>query len=292
MIPTPGGWTAERLALGVVMYPPTGHKVASNSYRERARPLLRLGLLVRDVLKLTPHWVTTRVGEPERLETQEGEYAALVTVAGTQNGEPAQRDLGFVFGDDFYSSIGGLCRKESLYRTMTETVRELVRQDSHGLGVRRRPLEYAPPAGWQPVPLTGFAVDWLAPGYPLDSTNLTVYAASPHHNTTTISLETLIESWVRMGGTIVSRRNVTEIQADRCKGNLDEVVITGPSGARRTCRVAILRDSLYVYPFEMWSARLTGYHDEILKETLASIRPVPAPSAAAAAQVALDHWLE
>jgi hypothetical protein len=180
MIPLVPGWSTEALPHGVFMTHPEGKAVATIAYRERARPLLRLGAMVRSILARTPGWAATKVASHERLETIEGEHAALVTLAGTQDGVPAQRDLGFTFGDDFVSSVGGLCFREAAFRDQTTLVRELTRYDSHVLGIRRRRFEYDPPAGWQPVSLPGQAVDWLAPEYPRQRVSLTVHAASPH----------------------------------------------------------------------------------------------------------------
>ena len=119
MIPAVRGWATEALPHGILMTHPGGKQVATIAYRERARPLLPVGPLLHNVLARTPRWVTERVGPVERLVTHDGEHGALVTVTGTQDGAPAHRDFGFVFGDDFFSSVGGLCLLKGLRLELT-----------------------------------------------------------------------------------------------------------------------------------------------------------------------------
>src|SRR5262245_40423418 len=107
MIPPVPGWAWQPRHGGVRLVPSEGAAVGGIAYTERKRPLLRLRELLaeRDV---SARFVVNHVSAPERLVTDEGEYAAFVLVQGQLDGGPAQRPTGFVFGDDFYSLIAGL----------------------------------------------------------------------------------------------------------------------------------------------------------------------------------------
>jgi hypothetical protein len=295
MIPSLVGWTTETLPQGVALTHPGGRHIAVIHYRERARPLRRLGQLLAEILPRLPGWATDKIGEPERLLTFDGEHAALVTIAGRQDGEPAQRDLGVVFGDDFFSAVGGLCRPEALRPEVTRLVRELTRRDTHALGIRRRRFEYEVPPGWSPVALPGFAVQWLAPGFPRDRTTLKIFAALPHRVGEGLTMEDFVRSVEAAGHTIRARRVVQQLDVRGLAGAVEEIHPARKDELPAACRLAILRDERYLYALEMWSAReLADDHPHwaTFRDVLASIVPVPPPSASEAAAGIVSFWLD
>ena len=294
MIPLIPGWSTEALPHGVFMTHPEGKAVATIAYRERARPLLRLGAMVRSILARTTGWSATKVLAHERLETIEGEHAALVTIAGIQDGVPAQRDLGFTFGDDFVSSVGGLCFREAAFRDQSALVRELTRCDSHVLGIRRRRFEYDPPQGWQPVALPGQAVDWLAPEYPRQRVSLTVHAASPHPHLDNTKIDTLPDYNVQRGHPGTTRRTLNSLSFNGITGAIEEIGHVAPGGGEAVRRVALLRDARYVYPLEISWVQGAGSdaHAETFLRVVNSVRPVPAPTRGEALVGLITHWLD
>lgn len=295
MIPTIAGWTTEAIPQGIVMLHPGGKQIATIAYRERVRPLRRLGAIVDEILRRAPHWKTETVGVAERLQTYDGEHAALITVLGSDAGRPAQRDLGVVFADDFYSSVGALCLAEAFRPEITSVVRELTRADTHALGVRRRRFEYGPPAGWQPLPMTGFAVQWLAPEFGRDGTKITVYAACPHQIVEGASFDA-IESYLgESGQALRSRKTIEQLEVQGLTGSSEELRTTLGDGSPTTRRVILLRDARYLYPVEMvTSLDLPADHEHLqtLQRLVQSIRPVPPPTRGEAIGGLVHHWLD
>ncbi len=300
MIPTLAGWAAELLPRGVVFTHPDGPDVARVFYAERVRPLRRLGPLVRGIVATTPGFVATAWGAPERLVTADGEHAAAITVIGTQHGRPAQRDFGFVFGDDFFSSIGGLCLRPGIEDELGAVVRDLTRRDVHALGVRRRRFEYAAPGGWQPL-AQRLAVQWLPPGYPANQSWLVVYPANP----------IAIVDAAATPLTVIDNAfaYLDEIgYAVEAKGELEEfVVTTGLRGHRQRVRarrregagvlvleVAILCDARYAYVVEFWCHDPVRWAEQhaAFESVVASIVPVPVPMRLAGSGQAFTHWMD
>ena len=178
MIPFLRGWTRSYSGDAITQYPPGGAMLGGIRYRERVRPLARTGEVIHQILARFPIFQPTEVGPPERLITHEGEYAALVTIAGTVNGTPAQRDLGLVFGDDFHALISAIAFAPERFAAFTRTVRLLTRMDSHGLGVRRRRFLYQPPPGWQGLP-RGSVTDWMPADFPKNRSMMQIFPANP-----------------------------------------------------------------------------------------------------------------
>lgn len=252
---------------------PEGADVAVIEYRERVRPLVKVGAAIRRFLAEQPQLACALPDCVERTITAEGEYAAVATLPG----EAQQIDLGFVFGDDFYAQVTSVCFRSEHFDAMTHQVRALVFDDTHLLGVRRRRFEYAPPRGWQPI-VRGFITDWLAPEYPRDFVRLTAYPAFPR--------------------VITSRKLPAEMRpvapihtSSGLVGEIGEAVL--PLGAKRC---AVLHDERYVYTLEATArepAQLERHRDEI-DEVFASAQPIPAPrehlhDADFAAQ---GHWID
>src|SRR5207253_1767093 len=112
MIVIPRGWAVVNELETIELVHPEGRDVATIEYRERVRPLVKAGALIRRLLAEQPAFACDGLPDcVERMTTAEGEYAAFVTLPGRERGQPAQRDVGFVFGDDFYARIAAVCHR-------------------------------------------------------------------------------------------------------------------------------------------------------------------------------------
>ncbi len=144
MITPPPGWTVERSGEGLLLCPPEGTERALLRYIERRRPIAR----ALDLALAGPQptgFVIAETTAPKRLVTAEGEHAALVVRTGTLANKSYALVYGYVFLDDYFSSLEGMCVPE-----LVGTVEELVIGDVHLLGrVRRRRFNYTPPPGWR-----------------------------------------------------------------------------------------------------------------------------------------------
>jgi hypothetical protein len=286
MIPMPPGWRLQLLAHALVLTHPEGKQVATIHYRERVRPLRRLGAIVDEIVAATPGFAAERVGAPERLLTVENEHAALVTVSGVQDGAAAQRDLGIVFGDDFFAAVGGLCLRAERRGELTALVRDLVRKDLQMLGIRRRRFEYAAPPGWAPL-ARDLLVEWYPPGYPRDRTVLRVHPAYPIANAPA-SVDA-----AKIGRHVRKRGGAAEDPRPRA--------IATPAGLRgwgyRLCieeavarEIVVLDDARYRYLIELSSSEL-GRHAQALEAVVASVVPIPANGVTDHASDLLAYWL-
>ena len=179
MLPPLPGWARQLRGGGTRLIPPEGGDTGHLRYVERLRPLRRVRELVATALAGFPGF---EAGEPEiePLVTTEGEYGAVVRVRGSVEGKPAQMDLGFVFGDDFYSRLAGICLKPDRFTAFTDAVRKLTLGDSQLLGIRRRRYLYEPPPreGWHGIARV-FQADWMPLDFPRNGTVLTVFPANP-----------------------------------------------------------------------------------------------------------------
>lgn len=294
MISIPPRWRVVPEAGWLELVHPDGRAIALIQYRERMRPLHPVGRLVEEYLALEPHFVAGKAAIVERLVTEEGEHAALTTLAGTEASRAVQHDLGFVFGDDFFATVRGRCFVESRFAEVTAIVRQLVIGDSHGLGVRRRRFEYTPPAGWEPVVDT-FVTDWYPPGFPAESILLTMRPASPR---TLGPLELLMHTVheLSVGGHVVEIE--TPASPAPTHGPLSGVQVTfrvRPAGAATVLKqITILQDALYTYVVEVTASdagRLAA-HAALTADVVASIRPVPHAQGAKPDIHAFSHWSE
>jgi hypothetical protein len=294
MIPIPKGWSVKYLADGLVLAHPDARDAARLWYRERVRPARRLGAILDEVLAASAGFVVGRVGPPERLVTLEGEHAALVTVSGTQDGAPAQRDVGVVFGDDFYAALGGLCLRPDLDGAMTQLVRDLIVRDQQVLGLRRRPFEYTPPPGWQPL-ARELAVEWHPPEFPNDRTVLKVHPAYPHAGG---SMATTPQAIARMYGD--HGIDVQEQQPPRAI--LNPAGLAGAAHALRVLprnervmqkEIVVLHDTRHRYVLELSScvAERWAEHRATLHAVVDSVIPIGGAARGLEEGAVLDHWL-
>jgi hypothetical protein len=160
VITPPPGWTVERAGDGILLCPPEGAERALLRYVERRRPNQRAIDLAEAGPVPTGFMIdATDAPKPKRLVTAEGEHAALVTRIGSLAGHGYVLVYGYVFLDDYFSSLEGMCVPE-----LVATVEELVLGDVHLLGrVRRRRFNYSPPPGWKPT-ADLFETRWSPPG--------------------------------------------------------------------------------------------------------------------------------
>ncbi len=273
MIIPPAGWVVVPAIDRYTLYPPEGPLAGMLRYQERVRPLARLGELVEGALgRMTAF---TRTSDPvvERLVTNEGELAALCKITGTIGGQPAQRSLGYVFGDDYYSRFDGLARQAELFDSFHGCVRDLVVRDDQALGTRRRRFMYEPPHGWQPL-VRGFITEWIAPRYPRDNAMLTVYPATPAVPNIEISelLHGIVGNLEVEGG-----NEVTTIRTAREMSGLMLATI-GRSQGKRRLRVAtvLVADGMwYLTDLSAFTVEQWEEHRATLKSFLDSIEPLP-----------------
>lgn len=278
MIIVPRGWRSEAELEGLVAIHPAGREVAVLEYRERMRPLRKVRALLAE---LDPS--STLASPIERLVTAEGEYAAIATL--TAPG--LQRDVGFVFGDDFYARTSLLTRSAEHFSEMTKLVRELVISDVQMLGVRRRRYEYTPPPGWQSL-ARGFITDWLAPGYPGNVASLTVYPALPVEYAPAELLASMLVPRA-VGAEVVAEKITPLGLANGLAGDVGESTVAVDE--RRSVKLAcVLRDRRYAYPLEATLGDAAAHRDEV-DRVIASVQPIPQPAGTAVSSTP-SFWVE
>jgi hypothetical protein len=290
------GWRTIHEAGLIELVHPAGRSAATIAYRERVRPLGRIGALVREHLAAEPQftgWVIPDAAE--RLVTNEGEHAALVTLRGRERGAPAQRDLGFVFGDDFYAAIFGQCFDEARFGELTAKVRGLVLADGHALGVRRRRFEYTPPPGWEPI-VENLVTEWYAPGYPREGVMLTVYAANPRKIETSAAFHAMIRELEQAGNHVAVEGAPTPARASSLVGSILSLSLRRSVAGMMTAvkKLALLQDARYSYGLELTArsaAELAAYPG-VLEAVVASVKPIPEPGGSARDQSFAAYWME
>lgn len=278
MIPCPFRWRPELVRDGLVLVHPNGAESGTIVYSDRMRPLARVGDLVRSALARTPAFRVESMSPVERLVTREGEHAAALTILGLQRGVPVQRDLGFVFGDDFYAQISGLCTNVAARPELAALVRELTRQDSQVLGLRRRRFEYTPPRGWQPIPHS-LATEWIAPDFPGNRAWIMVYPANP---VTLVPEATLAASvqYLRHLGYEVEEREPESLRVGPLVGHSQIVsakLATEPAPMLR--EIVRLASETFSYTLELSNYAPHTWTDtrNVFRSLIDSIEPIPHP---------------
>lgn len=282
MIPRLPDWSVDLLPGGFAFVHPEGADVARLLYRERMVPVRRVEVLTRTILAGWPALAFDVPGQIERLITDDGEHAAVVTVMAREHDVRVLCVLGFVVTDDFYSVVTATSRTPERFEAVVELVHDLVRRTDHGLGVRRRRFEYAPPPAFQPRQHS-LLTEWLSPGYPADTTSIFVHPANPHRSEPLAELvdALALESSRSFDSPVIV--SATEHAAGELSG-IGRVVRLG--GLTRW--LVVLRDALYDYPIELVTPA-----PELLQSTftsvVASIRPLPMPKVSARA-ISIDHF--
>ncbi len=278
MIGQPPGWTRHVDGNRILLVPPAGMAHGAIRYDERKTPLLSAGAILEQEFARESSFQIDRAGTWERLVTIEGEHAAAITIHGTVDDKPVQRDLGIVFLDDAYALIVGECVAPEQFAVFAASVRELTRGDSHFLGIRRRRVEYIAPAGWQ-AQTRGFATEWLAPDHPRDRAMITVFPAMPN---AIVSAQAWVDQVAVAVGTHSTRETVG------LHGLAGHLLVYQLDGL--THRLIAIEDDRYTYAMRLDAAGTT--HDETFKAVVRSLQPIPLRARAARAHNEVAHWVD
>jgi hypothetical protein len=233
-----------------------------------------------------------KLGPLERLTTIDGELAAVVTVTGNERGQQVQRDLGFVVTDDFYSSAACTCRVQAHAGESSSILRNLVRQDVHALGIRRRRYEYEPPPGWQPL-AQSLSVEWLPPDYPRYATTILIYPANPIGLYGRADLARAPQELAQLGYEVRVSASREITTPTGLHGALQELAFekAGESALRTQ---VLLRDDHYCYPAEVTSRTLDRWAEanDVFLRLVNSIIKIPSWFQVPSATPVLLHWAD
>lgn len=277
MIRVPDGWRRVAGADALLLTAPdgTGHL----RYRERVGPLRRVDDLVAETLAGPPEWRTLVTGAREPITTHEGEHAFWVPVAGQLLGAPARRFVGVIYGDDCADIIDAVAIGATAGQRLATLTRELCRDASLGLGVRRRRYLYRIPEGWQ-ASANGLVASFYPPGFPRRPATLVVYPANPSSEPP----ETVFDSLLRFeeaNGLALTRRVGPEpisAQGDLA-GKRWHLVARGRTSAPPLQRdLVIFARAPYVYCLHL---DVVGVGDGVARaaflDLARSVEPVPPP---------------
>jgi len=292
MISRPEGWTFVPGVETQTLIAPAGPDAAAIRYTERVRPLRRIGTVIEAWLARHKKLTHTSVGDPEKLVTVEGEWAAFVSVDGAFNGAPAKACLGVVFGDDFYSRIEGYALQKDQHELVYKTVRDLTVNDRHVLGKRRRRYPYASPPDWQPI-VRNFTTDWLSPKFPLEHGIIVTYAAGPLEPGIEVDAAAIAARALERGFTIDGDAKETAVRNGQgLDGVLTEMI--GKVGEKRMFRAFVtLTDDQYIYPCELMarSEDLWTAHQDAYTSVWKSIDRIPSTTRGKEG-TAFDFWVD
>lgn len=295
MIALPRGWSWKHTAEGSILRPPGGLAAGAIRYAERVRPVRRVIDLVDCELARAPRFEVSERLTPEMLITDEGEYAAHLTIRGKAGATPVQRDFGFVIVDGFYSRIIGTARGAESFALFRDTVRGLLRANALMLHNRPRHYWYQPPCGWQPR-TRGLQTDWYPPDFPADCRVLSVWPTTPRSRGG--SVEQFVDHLVAQDAAelwkLVSGPELSTVASRSGLGGI-AVSLSGSFPNRPTShrQLVVLEDHAYLYPLrlEVLGERRAERDRALVSAVIESTRPIPAvdrPDVGAA----LDHWIE
>jgi hypothetical protein len=281
------GWTWELRRAGIRLRPQDRGSRSVIWYVERLRPIEGVTALVARAPR-PRGWREDSRTEIEPFVTDEGEYAAQVTLSGSIDGAPAVQTLAFVFGDDFVARLIGVAAEAEAGPSVVAATRQLARLDTHLLGVRRRRFVYQPPEGaWHGYLMPPFHARWLNLDYPRDPTSIVVLPALP--GGTDPVLEVLLASG-------------PGLPRDELPTAAPVVATAGLSGlwyaveAHDRCwDVVVHGDDRYAYPLAMSSTPATrARHLPAFTKMAGSVESIPRGLAnrPAAASPSLAHWAE
>ncbi len=280
MIFAPRGWTRRVTADGIVIFPPlpsgpgpaAGHAI----YRERVRPLGPvLDIFRRELAEIAD--VEVALLRPRLVITNEGEYAAVVTVR-DRSGQ-VQHDLGVVLLDDFYSLLHAVTRDRSQFAASSAMVLELVQHDTHQLGDRRRRYLYAEPPTWQGRP-RGLETDYFPLDYPQQELMLTVMPALPKPlGASSIKYINAMLAWHREEFTVTDVGGPIAVRTPLLQGS--EMKWTCAREDRLISRRAtVLEDERFLYPVLLEGSGDLAAARESFVGIIHSIEPIPATRSA------------
>ena len=278
MIGQPTGWTRHSSNNQIVLVPPSGIATGAIRYDERKTPLASAGAILEAEFARERSFRIERAGEWERLVTIEGEYAAAITIHGTVDDKPVQRDIGIVFLDDAYALTAGYCLDPDQFAVFAAWVRELTRGDSHFLGIRRRRFEYVAPADWT-VQARGFATEWLAPDHRRDRTMITVFPAMPNRIVSA-------EAWVDQVAVAIGSQATRETVG--LHGLAGHLLAYQHDGL--THRLIAVEDDRYTYAMRLDAEG--SAHDETFKAVVRSLQPIPLCARQVRPHSEVAHWVD
>jgi hypothetical protein len=268
--------------------------VGAIRYRERIRPLVRVSTVIEQLLERFPAFKPTSVSPVEMVVTHEGEYGALARIAGTVKDAPAQRDLGLVFGDDFYALVSGIALVSDHFAELGEMVRLLVMMDSHALGVRRRRFLYTPPPRWQGLSRGGTS-EWTPLDFPRNPSLIQVFPANPLPDDPERVLEHMLAEDTETSGFHTEAVNgpqpITSLHG--LSGAAWNIVGRSGEGPRTYRDLVVFRDPRYLYSLRLETMREDRQAErEIFLDLVRSAHPIPTPSNPEPREVGVlvDHW--
>jgi hypothetical protein len=179
MMAVPEQWPAQLDGTSLIAAHPAGSDVATLRYDERLYPLLSPPELLAAQLSRMSGFAPRSQSAFERLVTDEGEYAAVVTVEGELANADARLEVAWVIGDDCYAQLLLLVKRREYFEEAHAVARQLVMSDRQLLGIRRRRYLYDAPAGWRSAARIGLRTDWFSGEDAASSSVITVWPAFP-----------------------------------------------------------------------------------------------------------------
>ena len=288
MIPVPPGWS-ERRSGNATLLVPLEPSVQSIRIDERVTPLRAFPAIVAEVLQRSPAFVQTSKRAINRLMTDEGEFAAAVTIGGVERTRSVWHAIAVVFGDDVFTVYDGRTTEPS-FDELERVVRDLAKRHRQYFGVRRRRFYFRPPPGWHVV--GGLHLDAaMFPGdYPVHTSVMQVWPAMPLvaiGSTTPIddldrqddAAGLALDPTVSLGGTPLQTRG-------GLAGHEWRRVRYGFSGFKVVRHIVELRDQVYAYRFRLdcGDHDQVDRHRELFFQMIATAAPLPAPVVEVAAR--------
>ena len=287
----------ERLHGGCVLRPPTAQSeepAAELRYSEGSRPLLSAAAVVREVLSQQPEFTPTQNSQPELCLTAEGEYAALVRVAGRIDDRPAWHLIGAIYGEESMNVLDALIREPAALPSIAATVRNLLYGDRLGLGRRKRRFLYEPPPGWMPLS-SGLLCTYYPPDYPRRPTTLVVHPAMPRDSAIEDVLTTFVAAYERRGFLVDALSEPQPVTSDfGLHGLAWSLAGAFPAKPELICDLLVLADPRYLYALiaESGPASDRAELQRILPAVARSVRPLPPPVQAPpqGSPSSLNYW--
>lgn len=288
MVPCPPPFTAHRSGDKTVFVLPGPASAAPPlciiRYRERVRPVRRLGEVARSVLAGDPDFVPATFHPAELLKTAEGEYAALLAVSGSYRGQPAQRSVGSVLAEDFATELDVLALQPERFAALHKLAASLLQSDSLQLGVRPRRFLYTPPPGWNAL-LHGLTAVYYPPEFPHVFAELSVPPAEPQRRPALVVYAALARADAAAGHVTEHEFGPDPVSSDHgLRGWQWYSILKSPAQSRLFRYVVLFQDEHYTYTLRLQSdsqIHLSAQH-KCLVAICRSAQPLPAADAVAA----------
>jgi hypothetical protein len=289
------GWSRKWMADGFILFPPQGRSAGGIRVQDRLRPLRAMRAIVDQALvEMGGVLADLEVGPMRRVITVEGEYGALLTIAGRRraDGRRVERTLGLVFGEDCYSRVDGIMQLDGELESFRARVLLTTRNLSLGLGAaRRRRFLYRPPLAWQGL-ARAFRSDWIPPEYPRDRAMIQVFHAKPLAPGPRVAFERMLREDLAYGLAIEDQPPAEGLANPHdLLGELSTVVGRYPGGPRLHFDLAALVDARFLYLVRLESGdEGLEQHRGAFRAVVDSVQPLPAPREARDAAPLDLHW--